>query len=625
MNTTPKVILLILTIILNFFLLGIGLVLGYDLIFPPKKSLAVQSSVRLGSGAKSRITNILSIEDKSIDQINTMVFSWMKQNHLVYTALYDAQGRALFRNYHPGKITKKSLSDLKNHFDTYRISNESRNEKHSQYQLEVIPLNISKNADQIRYTLHTAKLQQVIRVGIYNRWLSSARNALEMIFGGATIFIALGLILTGSSLAFSSCRELKKMTYKKTRQPGLTIELTDRLDASLPDEAGYRSSKKPDQDGIKPNAGRPEQTSDEDGTDQYVWEFKQERWNLPGFLSVINPVGNDFYAQEPESWQQYFRNPVANENNYRKTSYFDFQFYRFESMPEYPEFLLGVERFSRIFLQKIVDIASELEVTLYLKNRKNNFDPVLSKKGNLFVSGDAIDHGQTPAEILQELHKHCYVLQNEGKDIYFPLPTRKGVSGVIHCKSGSPLYNKNLLSRLWFEIRKFGESLYQVKVYEQATIDPVSCLGNGMSFYKDLEVNFHLKKEVIHKRQLSLIQFIHQESSDQMHWIGPALRAHFHASIQIYRLADDVCALLGPNIPEEIFSTRVAELVDFITSYHPCEFSIGIALLENEVSSPNEWFSHAAAALGESRMDGPNRYQYFKSNRDSYQFVPDSF
>ena len=166
------------------------------------------------------------------------------------------------------------------------------------------------------------------------------------------------------------------------------------------------------------------------------------------------------------------------------------------------------------------------------------------------------------------------------------------------------------------EIRKFGETLYQARVFEEATCDPQSTLANGLSFHRDLLHEYSLKHEMRHPRALTLIRFRGRSNPESMPLFGLALRAFFAFPFRLYRVAADVLAILGPELPESELERRVAEYLAYIREQEAADVNAGCAVLNDDTGGPasaDQWFRQAGVALEECEKIGLNRLRLYEN------------
>ncbi|MEQ9364629.1 MAG: hypothetical protein RIF32_10315, partial [Leptospirales bacterium] len=362
------------------------------------------------------------------------------------------------------------------------------------------------------------------------------------------------------------------------------------------------------------------------------YEFEQERWNLPGFQSVMQPLRGKIRSEDLD----FFRHTGEGRGFDNQSSLFDFRYYRFHDQPGYPEQTADIESFAKGFLTAVTDLAGHATATLFLRNRRGRYHATLRRSGSVFISGAALGTEPVAPHIVKQLEGGRYVVLQDGHEIYFPVPCRQessggrsdghgpigqgltgqGVLGLIRMKSDRPLYNAETLAAAWYEIRKFGESLFQARVFEEAVSDPESTLNNGLTFHRDLLHEYSLKREVKNGRILMLVRFRGRSNPDSAQLFGLGLRSFFAAPFRLYRIAADVFAAMGPALPAEEIERRLGEFLDFIREQEAVDVNAGCALLMDDgagPASPYEWFRQAGLALEQSEKTGLNRLRVYES------------
>ncbi len=370
------------------------------------------------------------------------------------------------------------------------------------------------------------------------------------------------------------------------------------------------------------------------------YEFEQERWNLPGFQSVMQPLRRKIRPDDLD----FFRHTGAGRGFDNQSSLFDFRYYRYRDQPGYPEQSADIEAFAKAFLTAITDLAGHATTTLYLRNRRGHYHATLRRSGSVFISGAALGAEPVDPQLVRQLEDGRYIVLDDGHEIFFPVPCRqdhatrsadagdakdhgavgqvpreqsslgRGMLGLIRMKSDRPLYNAETLAAAWYEIRKFGESLFQARVFEEAISDPESTLHNGLSFHRDLLHEFSLKRELKNDRMLLMLRFRGRSNPESVQLFGLGLRSFFASPFRLYRIAADVFALLGPALPVEEAERRLGEFLSFVREQEAVDLNAGSALLNDDGAGPAsayEWFRQAAVALEDSEKTGLNRLRMY--------------
>lgn len=355
-------------------------------------------------------------------------------------------------------------------------------------------------------------------------------------------------------------------------------------------------------------ADRPPPKKEENG-DPAV---EQERWNLPGFLAAMSPVRTRLPLEKID-----LSAVMRHESG---ESLFDFRYYDFLDSGEFLESVSDLENFARAFLSSVSSGLEQAGAVLFLRNRSGQMAPCLEKRGDVFISGAALDGESLSAECLRHLEGGRYVALEDGLQLVFPLPSTRGLAGAVSFRSDRPLFKPEALARTWFRIRKFGEWLWQATVFEQATVDRDTSLNNGLLFHRDLRVEFSLRGMVREPRELTLLQFL--DASGDWLWRGVQLRRHF-GDRRLYRIAGDVVAMLGGEQDAESIDLRFSDFLRDLREQEAVDVCIGSAALDDDVASPLEWFRRAGAALEDARSEGPNSFRIFSPVEESARFVED--
>lgn len=347
-----------------------------------------------------------------------------------------------------------------------------------------------------------------------------------------------------------------------------------------------------------------------------ILEFEQERWNLPGFQSVYNPIQKTLSARDID-----FTTGLSGQSMAEGDFLFAARYYKFAEAAE-NGMLTDIEGFARKFLEEISERFGPVESVLYLKNHKDQFHPVLSKKSSTFISGPAVQarHRDLDPLLLAQLRDGNCVVSEDGLRVYLPLSAREGMLGAVALRSDRPLYKSRELSALWYEIKKYGEYLHQAKIYEQATTDPYSTLFNGLQFQHDLFNDFSMKKEVRYTRSLLIVQFCGRSNLDHMRLLGMGLRSAFGRPFRLYRIAQDAAAILGPVMTAEEMEERFREFLNFVRAQDAVDISVGCALLDDDVTGTDEWFRRATRALEDSKKVGLNHFRTYRAPGDAAKF-----
>ena len=166
---------------------------------------------------------------------------------------------------------------------------------------------------------------------------------------------------------------------------------------------------------------------------------------------------------------------------------FDYRRFRLHDSTDFPASMDDLEALARSALQRI-GRERTCELILYLRNRKGALKPYMRMRGDVFLFAGAADVMAPPieAEVVERLSRDESIFARDARQVLFPVAGAGELLGCLCYMADKPVYNRNEVGEIWTEVRKFGEQLYQAKVFEQATFDPESTLRNGASFYNDL-------------------------------------------------------------------------------------------------------------------------------------------
>lgn len=311
--------------------------------------------------------------------------------------------------------------------------------------------------------------------------------------------------------------------------------------------------------------------------------FAQENWNLPGFQSV-----GRISDAEKSSFQH-------------SAGYFRLADYA-------PEAGNDLTSYARRFLEEVTEIAGEVEATLYLRNQRGQVEPCLGLRGELILNGTILEKYRPSPVTINRLKEHHCLLSEDGQRAYFALSDGEKLLGALGLFSREPLYNREDLSRINFLARKYARLLYQALLHEQATTDPESTLKNGIEFQNDLARCLLHRRNFRSPRMLLLLQFSIAAGAEEFRTIGPQLRQVFSPDFELYRIASDAVALIGPALDDERITVRLQELLDSLSHFRGITLAAGSARLDESLDRAQEWFDRARAALEESIAQGADRY-----------------
>ncbi len=469
----------------------------------------------------------------------------------------------------------------------------------------------SQNQPEIPRPQSRASAPLYVRVAPYAAW--------TLIVGGALL------------LALSASRMIRRRPDARQGDSGLATdddyadegaqpEPYPGLDADPTDEAsGAPGAAQPQAVRIHGDAAglirNPPPVSAPNNAAQYVSEYEQERWNLPGFLSALAPIRRRLNAAEFDPAAQFERALDASDG------LFNFRYYRYHDAPGFPDNAADLESFSKSFLNATLDAAGRGEATLYLRTRSGRYRACLRRLGGVYISGAALQESELSPHIIRRFEEGKYLALEDGCTLYFPVPSRYGALGAMRLTASEPLLNPELIARVWFEIRKYGETLLQACIFEQATSDPASATGNGFLFQRDLKLEFSMRREWRDRRALWIVRFTGRSRLERADQYGYALRSELAPPCRLYRIAADAFAGLGPEIPESELDRRFAAALARIREREAVDIAIGCAILEEDVSSSSDWFRRAGLALEQAEAEGANSYRIYESAQKTPVFA----
>lgn len=362
-----------------------------------------------------------------------------------------------------------------------------------------------------------------------------------------------------------------------------------------------RRTQKPDATGTKGSSGdrrvadinRP-RTKKNNFRDS---NLEQERWDLPGFLSLM-PVVSD--SRDIRFDTDLFSGSSGESGE----SLFNFRLYSFSELPENFSVLTDVEAYCRHLLESVSSWGFDEErATLYLLNRNGEFRSVLQRKGHVFVSGDVLEPW-LPEEIRGRLTGEVPVSNEDGTVLYFPLSACVGILGALRVDSLTPMFSKEKINTAWNHMRKYGEFLYQARAYEQFTTDPESTLNNGMRFRNDLRDAFNRRDGMVHSPVLILIQFNDSCDGGIMSVRGMTLRNILGSTFKLYRIAKDVFALISSDPGSDVLLNCMRRYELALELLGHSSIRTGAAVVSPDVTDVDSWFRYAGLSLEEARLNG---------------------
>ncbi len=326
-------------------------------------------------------------------------------------------------------------------------------------------------------------------------------------------------------------------------------------------------------------------------------ENDQERWNMPGFASLkSHPYKGTF-----------------NFRNYRLREHIQEQSVRYD-----------LESFTKHFLNYFNTFTDAQRVTLLLITADDSLEPVMERRGNIFLSGSASGLAYPGTEMLRGISDGKFILDTDGLKGCFPLKTDEGTLGAVLIQSARPMFNPETIRKINSEISRYADFLYQFRIYEQANRDPATGLLNGMRFHEDLIRLFHSRRNLKNHIWLVLIQFP-STASDPFQESDALSAAGILTDIfppdsgnTLYRISSDAFAVTGPAIRKD----DINDLYNFLKqSFRTAQkgrlsrYAAAAVVAAHDFSDAQEWFSRAGLCLEESALSGNAVYLEKNSSR----------
>ena len=331
--------------------------------------------------------------------------------------------------------------------------------------------------------------------------------------------------------------------------------------------------------------------------------FEQELWNLPGFQSLLSPFKKGLSVDEfnPLNWQELYSNAGPGVSDPAETPFK--HIYSFPSFGAYGQSLSNIEAFVKEMLVSLSEYLAPCSVSACLRSRTGKYHLFLQFSGSVFFSEkNTAMEGKAWERIIKRIEKGEYVILNEGKDLAFPLPSRFGPLGFLHFRCEEAFFetkeDKEKLGRLWYSIRKYGESLLQASIYERSIRDPESSLLNGIRFQEDLarEMACRLERNLPCRLILVLLGGKGKEDSEAISALAQKLSLLFPFPQRVYRIAQSLFSILDTRPLAEL-EKKLSELKTSLYGSSSLELSFGSALPALELSKTQEWFEEAQKGI----------------------------
>ncbi len=331
-------------------------------------------------------------------------------------------------------------------------------------------------------------------------------------------------------------------------------------------------------------------------------------WNLPGFQSLFHSLDlgsaskNEQGPHAPNPFELIYKN-LSEESKiqeYKNSNHVSSLFFL-----ENLESLSNPENFLKGMLVSLAEYMKSCNLSVSLRDREGLYHKVLQFSGSLFISEkNRLLEGEEWASLIENIEKGKYVVLESGEEFVFPLPSRFGLLGLLHfCSNekGNPI-SPNTLEKIWTQIKFFGETLYQLCIYESLTIEPESTLYNALCFQKELSSalaesielrQFTPKLYTEAFKQLVLLQIDGPQESKDFLLLGKALRELFPFPARLFRLSKNLFAILLHKRDSDEIHQRAMHLLKGSENKRILTIRLGWAGIEPQITNLQEWFEQA--------------------------------
>ena len=353
--------------------------------------------------------------------------------------------------------------------------------------------------------------------------------------------------------------------------------------------------------------------------------FEQERWSLPGFQSVFCPI-RKVSSHDFNPYGQYHGGTSS------RASLHQLQYYDFTEMADCIDSMNSIESFVKRMLIGLVDKVSSYfsaeytnpsSATACLRNQEGDYYSVLQYSGRMFVSQKTapLKDSSSWERIIHAAEKGNYLVLRNGEEMVFPLVSQAGTLGLIHLHLQAPISDRNLLKQLWEQIRKYGEQLLHVCVYERTHTDPESTLFNGIRFQEDLSRETARRGEKSIPPQLILIQIKGKLNQESSLLYGMLLRKTFPFPASAYRIGREFFAILTAEIPSEGIDISLEMFLAQTRQRERIHLCAGSAVPGREIRTPQDWFLQAQRALTQALEKGWDQHQASSPSRGATAYL----
>ena len=484
------------------------------------------------------------------------------------------------------------------------------------------PLRLSKKALFVKERESLSKLWvNYKKEGLKKEFLVETFSSIHI-----PLLASILIILGGLFLLIANTRQ-KNRDFSKVAGD----EENDLDERTFSDTQEFRAETEPNPfSSLNSNVLSVSEENESEIPDSDTYKGDAELWNLPNFQFT------DFSPQESIRKQ----NLSLVEQFYGLKKDSDFQFYlsQNENIPRAKQGIyerdlgsefergINIESFAKSVLEELRKYIPNVESILYLRNASGNFEGILKKKANFFISGDSIDNWQISEKMTKKLAAGYYIssLSDNKQQYLLPLLSSEGLMGFIFVLESYSTDEKINWENLLFELNRYGKMLLHAFIYEQATSDKESSLLNSMRFRDDLWQHVSMSSETIHKWQLLLFRFSSKTKKGQntgaedidTRLYGTSLRRVFPLPARAYRITANICAVITPSYKEPALQKKLKLFSEYCNQEKSTFFHLGTAKLSEEIRHPREWFGRAEKALNRAEKDKKIKRSVFSYGRE---------
>ncbi len=345
--------------------------------------------------------------------------------------------------------------------------------------------------------------------------------------------------------------------------------------------------------------------------------FEQEQWNMPGFQDLWRPFALIQKKQEGPShkkhreesnaplsyapWEHY----DAYYNNKKKKSYPDL--YQFSDASDYQISGYDFQSFLKEMLISLSESLQPCVTSLCMKDKQGDYHLVLQRSGNLFVTErKAKLQGPAWAAFIKRIEQGQYIAFTDSNRFAFPLISRFALLGnangntlgFLHFECKTALRQPELMiEELWYKIRRYGERLLQLCLYEEASVDSESRLWNGLRFQEDMSYETAQHQHSKNSNQLLLLELGARPEPGAMIYVSQALREVFPLPAKLYRIGEKLLAILTSEQSHKKRQSQLEHFRSALQKRRPIAFRAGMAAFGPDACSSQDCFRKAYEAL----------------------------